>query len=642
VRAQRWTAPSEAGADPALRRLGLLAPVFLASVLLARASDANPHPDFSHVPFVVVAFVLPFWYVSGIGRAVWTRWHAPLLVIQFVLTFAPLSLFGAHWPGGVGGPLGALLLLTLRAPLNWVLFIAAGAADLAVRYVVGLPPWPPGTAPTWMVIAYADAAIALYGLVRLNEMAAALHSTRSDLVDAAVAHQRLTGAQRLRAAVVDRLDEVVRRAALALSGVDTAPVRARRQLERAGQVVRDAAAEIRRTLPPGPPDPSGDPVAQRTEVLAPRLARFVLLSTLVMFAVLNVSNVAYPEVGPPASPLPVVLAAVVASAAVVLLQWRHSIARPRPQGWAWTLALQALLTYAFYPIVGAASMPFAPFLAGCALLLLGPRLRWLGFAAAVFSMPVLVVVAPFGQVSWSVWATWALYAAGIAAAWGLVMYGLSRLTGVVAELVEARAELAELTTVREQLRITRDTHDMLGLGLSAIALKTDVAGALLATDPGRARHEIGELLAIAAATRDDAGAVTTRPPRPALATELHTTGEILRSAGIEVRGCLDPPPLPPDIDTALATVLREAVTNVLRHSAPTRVEVDVAVEGAGACLTVRNDGACPEPESRTGHGLANLRDRLDALGGTLRWRLADGRFALEAAVPLPVAAGSLS
>lgn len=123
MRAQRWTAPSEAGADPALRRLGLLAPVFLASVLLARASDADPHPDFSHAPFVVAAFVLPFWYVSGIGRAVWTRWHAPLLVIQFVLAFAPFALFGAHWPGGVGGPLGALLLLTLRAPLNWVLFI---------------------------------------------------------------------------------------------------------------------------------------------------------------------------------------------------------------------------------------------------------------------------------------------------------------------------------------------------------------------------------------------------------------------------------------------------------------------------------------------------------------------------------------
>jgi two-component system sensor histidine kinase DesK len=642
VRAQWWTAPSGAGADPALGRLGLLAPVFLASVLLARASDANPHPDFSHVPFVVAAFVLPFWYVSGFGRAVWTRWYAPLLVIQFVLTFAPFPLFGAHWPGGVGGPLGALLLLTLRAPLNWVLFIAAGAADLAVRYVVGMPHVPSGIAPTWVVIAYADAAIALYGLVRLSEMVAALHATRSDLVDAAVAHQRLAGARRLRAAVVDRLDEVVRHAARALSGAHTAPARARRDLERAGRIVRDAAAEIRRTLPQGPPDPSGDPVAQRTEVLAPRLARFVLLTTLVMFAVINLLNVVYPDVGPLVSPLPVVVAGVAASAAVVLLQWRHSSAPTRPRGWAWTLALQVVLTYVFYPIVGAASMPFAAFLAGSALLLLGPRLRWVGFAAATFSMPAIVAVAPFGPLDLLAWAVWSGYVAGISAAWGLMVYGLSRLTGVVTELVEARAELAELATVREQLRIARDTHDLLGLGLSAIALKTDIATALLVTDPGRARHEIGELLAIAAATRDDARAVPTRPPRPALATELHTAGEILRSAGIEVRGRLDPPPLPPEVDRVLATVLREAVTNVLRHSAPTRVEVDVTIEGAGAGLTVRNDGACPESECRAGHGLANLRDRLDALGGTLRWRLADGQFVLEAAVPLPVTAGSLT
>jgi two-component system sensor histidine kinase DesK len=641
VQAQRRTAPSGAGADPALGRLGLLAPVFLAGVLLARVSYPNPHPDFWHVPFVVAVFVLPFWYVSGIGRAVWARWYVALLALQFVLTFAPFTLFGAEWPGGVTGPLGGLLLLTVRAPLNWVLFVAAGVADLAVRFAVGLPDVNPDVAPTWVLIAYADSGIALYGLVRLSEMAAALHATRSDLVDAAVAYQRLAGARRLRAAVVDRLDEVVRCAALALSGVDGAPGGARRDLERAGQIVRDAAAEIRRNLPAGPPDPSGDPVAQRTGVLAPRLARVVLLATLVMFGVLNVLNVAFPEVGVPVPPPPVVLAAIVVSAAIVLLQWRHSTAGTRPRGWPWTLALQAVLTYAFYPFVGSGSMTLVAFLAGSALLLLAPRLRWAGFAAAVLSMPALVAVAPFGPIPLWVWLLWTGYVAGVAAAWALVVYGLSRLTTVVAELVEARAELAELATVREQLRIARDTHDLLGLGLSAIALKTDVAAALLTTDPVRARHEIGELLAIAAAARDDARAVSSAPPRPELATELHTAGEILRSAGIEVRGRLDPPPLPPDVDSALATVVREAVTNVLRHSTPTRVDLDLTATGAGAELTVRNDGACAPPDCY-GQGLGNLRDRLVALDGTLRWRLADGQFVLEAAVPLPVPAGSLT
>ncbi|WP_232661252.1 sensor histidine kinase [Pseudonocardia sp. TRM90224] len=640
MKARRWSASSEA-ADPAPGRLGLPAPVFLAVVLLARISDANSHPDISHAPFVMAAFVLPFWYVSGIGRAVWAHWYAPLLVIQVVLTFAPFALFGADWPGGVTGPLGGLLLLTVRAPLNWVLFVAAGAADLVVRLAVGLPRVNPGIGPIWVIIAYADAGIALYGLVRLGEMAAALHATRSDLVDAAVAHQRLAGAQRLRAAVVDRLDEVVRHAARALGGVVTEPAGVRRHLERAGRIVRDAAAEIRRTLPPGPPDPSGDPVAQRTAVLAPRLARLVLLSTLVMFGVLNVLNVAYPDLDVPVPPPPVVLGTVVVSAAVVLLQWRHSTAMARPRGWPWTLALQAVLTYAFYPVVGAGGMTLVAFLAGSALLLLAPRLRWIGFAAVVLSLPVLVGVAQFGPVPLVTLVVWSGYVGGVTAAWGLVVYGLSRLTGVVAELVEARAELAELTTVREQLRITRDTHDLLGLGLSAIALKTDIAAALLASNPGRARHEIGELLAIAAATRDDARAIPTRSQRHTLAAELRTAGEILRTAGIEVRGRLDPPSLPPEVDSALATVLREAVTNVLRHSTPTRVDLDVMVAGDGAGLTVGNDGACPRSDGH-GQGLANLRDRLVALGGTLRWRRGDGLFVLEAAVPLPVPAGSLS
>ncbi|GAA5135615.1 sensor histidine kinase [Pseudonocardia adelaidensis] len=641
MQAQRSTAPSGQGSDPSLGRLGLLAPVFLAGVLLARASYPSPHPDFSHVPFVVAVFVLPFWYVSGVGRAVWARWYVALLALQSVVTFAPFALFGAGWPGGVTGPLGGLLLLTLRTPRNWVLFVVAAAADLAVRFAVGLPEVNPDVAPTWVLIAYADSGIALYGLVRLSEMAAALHATRSDLVDAAVAHQRLAGAQRLRAAVVDRLDEVLRCAALALSGVDTAPGRARRELERAGRIVRDAAAEIRRNLPAGPPDPSGDPVAQRTGVLAPRIARFVLLATLVMFGVLNVLNVAYPDAGVPVPSPPVVLAAVVVSAAIVLLQWRHSAAGTRPRGWRWTFALQAVLTYAFYPFVGSGSMTLVAFLAGSALLLLAPRLRWAGFAAAVLSMPTLVAVAPLGPLPLLAWVLWTGYVAGVAAAWGLVVYGLSRLTGVVAELVEARAELAELATVREQLRIARDTHDLLGLGLSAIALKTDIAAALLATDPGRARHEIGELLAVAAATREDAGAVPTRPPRPALATELRTAAEILRWGGIEVRGSLEAPPLPAEVDAALATVLREAVTNVLRHSRPTRVELDVTVAGAGVGLTVRSDGACPQSDG-PGQGLANLRDRLAAIDGSLQRRHTDGRFVLEAAVPLPVAAGSLA
>ena len=615
-----------------LGRLGRLAPAFLGLVLLARAGDAISHPDFRYVPFVVAAFVLPMWYATGLGRPVWTRWFPALLAVQAGLSFVPFALFGAEWPGGVAGPLGGLLLLTLRAPAGRALFLIVGAADLAVRLVVGLPAIPPHAAVAWVVITYMDTGLALYGLVRLTELAAALDATRSELAASAVTAQRLAGTQRLRAAVVERLDQVVAHAAAALGAVDSAPEHARQDLARAARLAREAVAEVRRAAPDAPPVPT-DPAGQHTEVLAPRLARVVLLAMLVMFAVVVVLNVVRRDNAVSYSPLPVIVAAAVASIVIVAVQWRHSVVS-RPRGWPWTLALQAGLIYAFFPVVEAATFANAAFLAGSCLLLLPAGWRWIAFAAVAVSHPLLLALAPSTPIDVRELLPWAGYAVAIVSAWGLMVYGFSRLTTVVTELVEARAELAEVATIREQLRIARDAHDLLGFGLSVVALKSELAAAVLDAEPDRARREIAELLGVAATTRDDARLVSIDATRPVLATELQAAREILRSAGVEVH-CTDPPPLPPEVDAALATVLREAVTNVLRHSRPTRVDVQVRVDDdGGVTLTVANDGAPPPTANGPGQGLANLRERLDVLGGTVRRHRAGGRFVLEASAPL--------
>ncbi|MEJ3651653.1 histidine kinase [Actinomycetes bacterium KLBMP 9759] len=611
-----------------LGRLSWLAPAFLGLVLLARAGDAISHPDFRYVPFVAAAFVLPLWYATRLGRRVWRRWYPALLAVHAVLSFAPFALFGAQWPGGVVGPLGGLLLLTLRAPAGWVLFLAAGVADLAVRLVVGLPAVPPHAAVTWVVITYADTGLAVYGLVRLTELAAALDATRSELAASAVSEQRVAGARRLRAAIVERLDQVVVHAAEALG---SAPERARQVLERAGRLAHEAATEARSTVPVGTTAPT-DPAGQDTEVLAPRLARVVLLTMLVMFALNAVLNAVRRSTAVPYSSVAVIVAATVASIVIVAVQWRHSTVS-RPRGWQWTLALQAGLIYAFYPVVEAAMFANAAFLAGSCLLLLPTGWRWVAFAAVAFSHPLVYALVPSTPIDVRDLLPWTGYAVAVVSAWGLMVYGVSRLTTVVGELVEARAELAELATITEQLRITRDTHDLLGFGLSAIALKSGLAAELLDSEPDRARREIGDILAIAATTRDDAGLVSTDPPRPALAAELRSAQGLLRSAGVEMR-CTDAPPLPPDVDAVLATVLREAVTNVLRHSRPTRVDVQVRVDDGGATLTVANDGAPPVAASAAGQGLTNLDERLGVLGGSVRTHRADGRFVLEVSAPL--------
>jgi signal transduction histidine kinase len=98
--------------------------------------------------------------------------------------------------------------------------------------------------------------------------------------------------------------------------------------------------------------------------------------------------------------------------------------------------------------------------------------------------------------------------------------------------------------------------------------------------------------------------------------------------------------LPGDVDTALATVLREGVTNVLRHSGARRCAVTVAVTDRAVMLSLVNDGVTDAPTADPpGIGLTNLTERLDALGGSFIARRVDGRFVLTVEAPLPGPAG---
>ena len=147
------------------------------------------------------------------------------------------------------------------------------------------------------------------------------------------------------------------------------------------------------------------------------------------------------------------------------------------------------------------------------------------------------------------------------------MYGLTRLAGLARELEGLRGELARMAAVRERLRVARDVHDLLGLGLSAIALKADLAAALIGSDDARAAAEIGEMSRICAAARADVRLVAAGDTRLTLAGELAAAQQILTSAGVTVTAGIPDGPLPAAADEVLAPVLREAVTNVLRHAA---------------------------------------------------------------------------
>ncbi|MEV4258219.1 histidine kinase, partial [Spirillospora sp. NPDC049652] len=181
--------------------------------------------------------------------------------------------------------------------------------------------------------------------------------------------------------------------------------------------------------------------------------------------------------------------------------------------------------------------------------------------------------------------------------------------------------------VQERLRAARDLHDLLGHGLAAILIKGELARRLADRDPDRAAREFADMIAMAERARADMAAVTGAAPHLAFTPELESALGVLAAAGIEatVRREGDPPA---GAEPVLAIVLREAVTNVLRHSTAKRVDIKVSAAG----LTIENDGVSGEV-TPPGSGLGNLATRLAAIEADLETTRTPTAFRLTASLP---------
>ena len=196
-------------------------------------------------------------------------------------------------------------------------------------------------------------------------------------------------------------------------------------------------------------------------------------------------------------------------------------------------------------------------------------------------------------------------------------------------------ELARAATVQERLRAARDLHDLLGHSLAAMLLKCELARRLGEVDPARARTELTEVVAMAERARADLRAASgAGEPEMSLETELESARSVLTTAGVETRVEPGHGPLSGPAATVLSTVLREAVTNVLRHSSARHCVITTTSEAGLVTLTVANDGLDPRARrTPPGSGIGNLTTRLAAIDGTLTAR-ADGTggFRLQARV----------
>ncbi|PUB21513.1 two-component system sensor histidine kinase DesK [Promicromonospora sp. AC04] len=314
------------------------------------------------------------------------------------------------------------------------------------------------------------------------------------------------------------------------------------------------------------------------------------------------------------------------------------------------------------------------------VLFLPARRAWLVLGAALVVLPAVGLVTALAMGEPRVaHATW--MPALMVVAFGPAMLGMLHGWQVAARLDDARRLAGELAVADERLRFAADLHDIQGHHLQVIALKSELAARLAQADPARAAEQMREVQQLAGDALRETRALVQGYRRTTLSAEIANASKVLAAAGVTVRADVDAglaASLPQAPRSLLGLVVREATTNVLRHSSATRAAIVLVPDDAGARLVIDNDGArragpgdgpggagvragdgpavagiragdgpagagaraADRPAgtgpravgSGDGTGLASLAERLDAVGGRLSWVSDDDRFVVTATV----------
>ena len=202
----------------------------------------------------------------------------------------------------------------------------------------------------------------------------------------------------------------------------------------------------------------------------------------------------------------------------------------------------------------------------------------------------------------------------------------------------AQGEVEHLAKVAERERIARDMHDVLGHTLSLITLKAELARKLVDRDPERAKQEMQDVENTSRAALADVREAIRGYRTEGIFAELARARAALETAGVTVECDTDRVALSPEQESVLSLALREAVTNVVRHADASRCNVSLKRNDAQCTLEIADDGCgAAGPE---GNGLRGMRERLEAIGGSLRLLTTNGtRLIID--LPLASAASAL-
>ena len=215
--------------------------------------------------------------------------------------------------------------------------------------------------------------------------------------------------------------------------------------------------------------------------------------------------------------------------------------------------------------------------------------------------------------------------------------GLRYLLSTLAALRAARTEIVQHATDKERARISRDLHDLLGNSLSLITLKGELATRLL-PDGAPGLDEVRDMLSLSREALRQVREAVSGYRQPTLSTELTAARVALQAGGVEVDIKQDVGALDRETEAVLGWVVREATTNVIRHSGAKRCRIALSRDAGSVQVDVVNDG-WRVPQSPAGNGLRGLAERLAAVGGEVEATAQpDGGFRLRARVPTPAGA----
>ncbi len=184
------------------------------------------------------------------------------------------------------------------------------------------------------------------------------------------------------------------------------------------------------------------------------------------------------------------------------------------------------------------------------------------------------------------------------------------------KLKAAQGEVEHLAKVAERERIARDLHDVLGHTLSVIILKSELAGKLIDRDPQRAKAEMADVEQTSRAALAEVRSTIRGYRAHSLDAEIKQAKATLETAGVSVKSESIQVQLTPAQESVVALVVREAVTNVVRHARARTCGLRIASSNGDCLLEIQDDG-CGGSQIE-GNGLRGMRERIEALGGTLQ------------------------